>query len=256
MPSKPERLQTEEARWIAWYKWEFLRRNSAYRKDHQEFMREFGSWFRKYGKWYDETVSPWGLVRLQFFGRAIAPKLKAICEKWQIRDPFSPYWDFTKLGRHYYKQHYRVLLPTDCSREEAADQWDIPEFFFLSLDEIIERAPESTALLPRPDHVLTLKFDLRLPLPSLLAVAKGEITSSKKRYDRNHPPPTNITPAVRRRLDLYDTYLKVWDLQAQDNKFEVIGAVLFPSKPRRAQRALDSFNRAKELINGGYKELR
>lgn len=119
MPKKSRRLETEGARWIAWYKWEFLRRNPEYRKDHQGLMREFGSWFRKYGKWYDDTVPPWGPVRLQFFGRVIAPKIKVICEKWQIRDPFSPYWEFTKLGNHYYKRHYDVLVPTDCSKEEA-----------------------------------------------------------------------------------------------------------------------------------------
>ena len=32
MPKKPHRLQTKEAHLIAWYKWEFLRRNLEYRK--------------------------------------------------------------------------------------------------------------------------------------------------------------------------------------------------------------------------------
>lgn len=68
---------------IAWYKWEFLRRNGEYRKDYEEFVREFEPRFEKHGYWFDETTEPWGPENLRFFATVIAPKAKAICDRWQ-----------------------------------------------------------------------------------------------------------------------------------------------------------------------------
>ena|SRR5579872_418898 len=81
MPEKSREQQCEDARRVAWYKWEFLRRNYEYGRDHQGLMREFGSWFRKYGTWYDDTVPAWGVGRWQFFARTIAPKNKSHLRK-------------------------------------------------------------------------------------------------------------------------------------------------------------------------------
>jgi len=95
MPQKSQRQQASEAQLVAWYKWEFLRRNADYGRDHEEFSDEFGGWFRKHGYWYDQTRR-YDKKAFSFFARVIAPKARAICERWQIRDPFSPKWDFDK----------------------------------------------------------------------------------------------------------------------------------------------------------------
>ena len=251
MPKKSKRQQANEANLIVWYKWEFLRRNLTYRKDYEAFIGEFGNWFRIHGYWYDQTVT-WNRKELEFFAKVIAPKVKAICERWQIREPSPPSWS----GRN---NRPGILVPTDCSKEEAGQGWDLPQFL-LSRAELRKLLPESTVFRcgPDPDYQLELEFDLRRPLESLLREATDQITSRKRRYDRTHLHPTSIAPAVRRRLDRYAVYLKVWDLRKSGMKFDSIGALLFPGEPGATalQRAKDSFGRAQELIHDGYKELR
>jgi hypothetical protein len=218
--------------------------------DYEDLTRRFGDWFRKYGYWYHETT--WGRSEFQFFAKAIAPKLKSICEKWQIREPLPPSWS----GKSYY-QRPGNMVPTDCPREEAGAGWELPRFL-MSEAEFIEQLPESTSLQygPDPDYKLAQEFDLRRPLESLLQEATRTITSRKRKYTRKHRQPARLDPALRRRLGLYDGYLKVWDLRESDEKFEYIGACMFPGNRAALQRAKDSYNRAKTLIDGGYKELR
>jgi hypothetical protein len=216
-------------------------------------MQEFGDWFREHGYWYDQEINPWGTKNLNFFARVIAPKARLICEKWQIRDPYSPDWDFTRSGVHQYKTDWEAFLPTDCSEGEIEAMWD---FSFLLMSEFRFRRSLRVRNKPLTDYQLGMTFDLRRPLRSLLLEAKEGITSRKVKYDRRHRQPPRISPAIRRRLDLYDTYLKVWDLRASREKFEAIGAQVFRDEPGRAHHAKDSFRRAKELIDGGYRELR
>jgi hypothetical protein len=258
MPKKSHWKQVEEINLVNWYKWEFLRRNPEYRKDYEEFMGRFGNWFEEHGYWYDQTTTdPWGSDNFRFFASVIAPIAKAICERWEITDPYPPDWEFTKRGVYYYKPDFEVFLPTDCPKESAGKFWDFSDLS-LSIDELEKKLAEYTASQHGrpPDFQLQMTVDLRRPLKVLLYEATELLKDRKRRYDRKYPL-TKITQTVRRRLDLYDTYLKVWDFRTQDSlKLEAIGAQLFPDEPRRAQRALDSFKRAQELIDGGYKELR
>jgi hypothetical protein len=103
---------------------------------------------------------------------------------------------------------------------------------------------------------MTLAFDLRQPLGRLFHEAKERIKTRKAVYNRMHPPAPQTAPTVRRRLDVYDVYLEVWDLRAENKTFSSIGKLVFPYDVTATQRAMDSFKRAKELIEGGYKELR
>jgi hypothetical protein len=252
MPKKSPEKENEHARLISWYKWEFLRRNAKYRRDHGEFMRKFGDWFRKHGFWYDQDIEPWGKKNFRFFARVIAPKAKLICQKWQVRDPYSPDWNFTRSGVHEYKPGWEAYLPTDCSQSAVDAAWD---FSFLLMPETAFRKGVPKSSPPAKDF-FQIRFNLRKSLPSLLQEAKDRITARKAVHDRKHPQPRTLSPAKRRRLDLYETYLKVWDLKRGGEKFEVIGALLFRNNARRAQRALDAHRAANKLINGGYMELR
>jgi hypothetical protein len=253
MPKKSIRQREEEGRLVAWYKWEFLRRNVAYRKDYEEFIREFGGWFRKHGYWYDQTTKPWGANNLRFFAAEIAPKVRVICTKWGIREPFPPEWEFTESGMYSYSPHWSVCLPTDCDGEAAGSMWDL-SFMLQSFDEFAATLPDFGEA-PQ-DCYFSPTFDLRLPLASLLREARNQITSHKAKYDRKHAKPARIAPAVRRRLDRYKVYLEVWDRKRRGEKYLSIGVDLFGDEPRVEQRAIDSFKRAQELIDGGYKELR
>lgn len=55
MPRKPAAVEETEELLIAWYKWEFLRRNPEYRKDYESFKKEFRL-FLKHGEWYDRRT--------------------------------------------------------------------------------------------------------------------------------------------------------------------------------------------------------
>jgi hypothetical protein len=256
MTRKSRLRQLNEDRLIPWYKWEFLRRNAEYGRDYQGFMREFGSWFRTHGYWYDQTRI-FSREAFQFFAEVIAPKAKTICERWQIRDPFSPEWNFGRSGSRRFKRHWELFLPTDCSKGAAGKMWDLPDFL-LSEKEFSTKLVKSTRPKrgPRLDHELTLVFDLRLPLDRLLHEAKDRIKTRKAVYDRMRSAVPKTTPTVRRRLDLYDVYLRVWDLRADNQTFPAIGELVFLGQATATQRATDSFQRAKELIGGRYKELR
>jgi len=256
MPQNTPHQELKERQLIAWYKWEFLRRNAEYGRDYKEFMRDFGGWFRKHGYWYDQT-KVFDREALQFFMAVIAPKAKMICERWQIIDPFSPKWDFEKSGSRRFKRYFVLSLPTNCHKEDAGRVWDLSDFL-LSEKEFHKTLVKSTRPKrgPRPDHELTVEFDLRHPLDRLLRMSTDLIKTRKAVYDRMHPVVPEATPAVRRRLDLYEIYLRAWDLREDHNTFANIGQRLFPDQATATQRALDSFRRAKKLIEGGYKELR
>lgn len=256
MPKKLSSQQTAESQLVAWYKWEFLRRNAEYGQDYEGFTKEFGSWFRKHGYWYDPTRR-YDKKAFNFFAKVVAPKAKAICERWQIRDPFSPEWDFDKeTGSRRFKLHWEISLPTDCSSDDAGALWDLSDFL-LTEEEFLKSLPRSTKQKsgPRPDHELTLAFDLRQPLKRLLDEAEDITRTRKAVYDRMHPVLPRKAASVRRRLDLYDTYLKVWDLRQSGNTFKAIANAVFPYADA-TQRALDTYHRADELVKGGYKELR
>jgi len=241
----------KEAQLVAWYKWEFLRRNVGYRKDYKKFIRTFGSWFETHGYWYDETIAPWGPQDLRFFATVIAPKAKVICARWEIRDLFSPDWRFTPSGVYYYKPGWAAFLPTDCSKEKAGQGVDLSQFY-LPDEEFENRLPTHAQA---PKHQLVLKFDLRLPLADLLGQAKEQIWSLKLQYDCSHPQPAKTSATVRRRLGLYDKYLRAWDLKKDGAKFEYIGVVIFANKRSPLQSAKDACRTAQRLIDGGYKKL-
>jgi len=95
-------------------------------------------------------------------------------------------------------------------------------------------------------------MDLRRPLALLLREANYWIRKRKQAHDALHPK-TGRT--VRRRLDRYSDYLRVWDLRAQKRTFAEIGKIVFPGEGAASQRAFDNFRRAKALVEGGYKKL-
>jgi hypothetical protein len=252
MARKPAAVELRERDLIAWYKWEFLRRNAEYCKDYANFMQEFSPWFLAHGAWYDRTTM-YDAKALRFFEETIAPKAKQICERWQIADPCPPEWQFKELGFHP-NHSFTVTVPTDCSKEDAGEGWDIPKASIVNrkAGERVAK-PAKSKQDPRSDHDCVLQLDLRRPSIQLLRQARNQIRKRKTAYDSLHPTPT---PPVRRRLGLYDVYLRVWDLRAQNMTFAAIGELVFPGQAGVAKHARDSFRRAKEFIEGGYQQLR
>ncbi|MFQ5927810.1 MAG: hypothetical protein ACE5MH_10305, partial [Terriglobia bacterium] len=169
MGRKSRHRKLKEIEQIRWYQWEFLRRNSRYRRDYDAFMQEFGGWFQAKGFWYDRDIAYRG-ENWEFFCKVIAPRAQDICRKWQVSDPFSPDWTFDKSGLHEYKsrrhgyprkrskllravlglREYKkckrrlhvhlshVYLPTGYSPENATAGWDF-------LQESLQMTPEELA---------------------------------------------------------------------------------------------------------------
>lgn len=255
MPRKSQRRQADETQLLAWYKWEFLRRNTEYRNDYDNFVNQFGAWFQKHGHLYESTY--WSPDVWKQYGRVIAPRAQKLCEKWQVIDLLPPDWKFDDSGIYEYSRVGHVLLPTGYAAEEIRELWkNTRHHSQLTLKAFEKNLPTDTSLI-RVDRIryYNLRLDFAQPLRRLLAGARQEITQRKRRYDRSHPVPPRVAHTKRLRLDRYETYLQVWDLRVQGKTFYEIGAELFPHQRGSAQRARDNYQASKRLILGGYTEI-
>lgn len=261
MPKKSRILQARDTEMIAWYKWEFLRRNPEYRENYNEFVREFGRWFRKRGYFHDDTMK-WSPDDWRFFGATIAPRAQRLCEKWQILEPYPPDWEFTDSGVYEYSPGEYVSLSTGYAPDEIKGFWRLlRRQSQRTFRDFKATLPTNTNLPPaKADRIryYALRLDFAQPLELLLAQAKQEISQRKKRYDKAYPKPPEpprLAPARRRRLDQYEQYLDVWDMKIQGLSYAAIGSELFPEELGTEQRAKDYYRAAKRLILGGYREL-
>jgi hypothetical protein len=253
MARKPAAVEQTEKDQIAWYKWEFLRRNPEYCKEYESFRKKFGLWFHQHGEWYDRRTH-YDPEALAFFEENIEPRIEGICERWQISDACPPDWEFNKSGFHP-NCFFTVCLPTYCCSTENPDAgWDLQRASDAE-DNDHERVarPEESKEEPSSDHECVLKLDLTLASSDLLRQARFQIRKLKREYDTLHRTPV---PSVRRRIKHYAVYLRVSDLRAQGMTFAEIGKLVFPGQEGSEQHASDSSRRAQELIEGGYKELR
>lgn len=262
MPKKSSRQQIEEDRLIAWYKWEFLRRNPEYREDYDEFVRKFARWFRKHGFFYDDTMK-WSPDEWRFFGATIAPRAQKLCEKWHVLEPYPPDWKFTDSGVYKYSPGEHVSLSTGYTSDEITGFWRLLRDRSQQTREAFEAALPTDTRRPSTEadriRYHSLYLDFFRPLKSLLAQANQEISQRKKRYDKAHPKPPEpprLASARRRRLDQYEQYLRVWDMKIQGLSYAAIGSELFRDEWEPERRVKDYYRAAKRLISGGYRELR
>lgn len=260
---------------IRWYQWEFLRRNSDYKRDYDQFMARFGPWFRKRGFWYQVQRGDAQYSRRDslFYYNKVWRALKEICAKWCISDPFSPDWTFDEFGFHAYAPRRRVSLPTGYTSEEAAFLWNTGPVELVIGNrhgEFTERfrvqqrkVNKSQDKLPPPDpRFLVLRVDVTRPQRELVPEILSVIRLHRDKLSRSGSV-SIIGTRTRRRLDQYCVYLRVWDMRQTGRKFREIAQEIYPKEyphhpaPRNpiTQRVLDHFRRAEALIQGGYKEL-
>lgn len=267
----PGRLVKEKEE-VQWFQWEFLRRNPAYQRDCKAFMEEFDDWFKHKGMWYDQEAL-WGPKDWEFFRERIAPRAAAICQRWQVTEPFPPDWSFDKKsGQYEYKLGWSVSLPTGDSPDRIAAHWD---FLQKAAEDVIREVPSHETDEPpfrrssRLDRLryAHVKFDLARPRSELLEQARREIVFGQERYERALRREEKQQPKRRRRLSQYAKCLEVWDLREQGLNFERIAEQVYPvlyaanrEKSRRlnpiVQRVREHHARARQLIAGGYKEIR
>ena len=195
---------------VAWYKWEFLRRNPRYRADFQKFVGVYGAWFKKRGYWFDykRRLANWTQADEDHFYAKIAPSILRICQKWQIGNLLPPDWQFDKKKGLHRIPGRDVGLPTGIAAEL---NWDL-EF----MGDLIEMGfTGSGNSARRYGNVVLAEFDLAWPMKDLLDYAKKVLAYAKENYNNELKKRGSRVPSGRRRLQEYDTHLRIWDLKQQ-----------------------------------------
>jgi hypothetical protein len=238
---------------VAWYKWEFLRRNREYRADHKQFIDTFGSWFRRRGFWYDHDrrEEQWTKADEDHFYDNIAPAIGRLCEKWKIGNLYPPKWQFDRKHARRKIGSREISPPTGIAAEL---NWD-----FDVMRELLEMGFTGTADSARRYRSLVLiEFDLNRPMKDLMWYAKYVLTRALENYKAELLDlGLEIPRGGRRRLGDYEVHLAVWDLKQRGKSVSDIAAVTFPAEdPNSAlQKVRDHLKAAQKLISGGYAEI-
>ncbi len=238
---------------VAWYKWEFLRRNSHYRADHQKFVDKYGKWFEKRGYWYDyaRRLGSWTKTDEDHFYNKIAPVIFQLCKKWQLGNLFPPEWEFHKESGIHIIHGRELGLPTDLPAEM---NWDL---LFLQL--LFEWGFSTlTTSAKRIGHLVAAEFDLTWPMKDLVDYAKRMLAYAQENYHNELRQRGLRLPIGRRRLTDYETHLRVWDLREKGKKQAEIAAEIFPnySSEEGLRRVRDHLKAAARLVRGHFKEIR
>jgi hypothetical protein len=239
---------------VAWYKWEFLRRNHEYRADHKQFIDTFGSWFRRRGFWYDHDrrEGQWTKADEDHFYDNIAPAIAQLCEKWKIGNLYPPKWKFNRKHARRKIGSREIGPPTGIAAEL---NWD-----FDVMRELLEMGFIGTAdSARRYRNLVLIEFDLDRPLKDLTWYAKYVLTRALENYKTELSDLGLRTPrGGRRRLEDYDAHLTIWDMKQSGKSIPEIAASKFSAEDRDAalQKVRDHLKAAQKLISGGYSEIR
>jgi hypothetical protein len=178
---------------VAWFKWEFLRRNREYRADHKQFIDTFGSWFRQRGFWYDHDrrEEQWTKADEDHFYDIIAPAIALLCEKWKIGNLYPPKWKFDRKDGTRKIGSREISPPTGIAAEL---NWD-----FDVMRELVEMGFTGTADSARRYRSLVLiEFDLNRPM------MKGEEQVLRERL--NCHGAADVVSDFRNKLVSADTF--------------------------------------------------
>jgi hypothetical protein len=240
-------------RQIAWYKWEFLRRNPLYASDYQKFMGSFGHWFKRRSFWYEEDrrLETWTESDEDYFYERIAPVILKICKKWKIGNLFPPEWRFNKRSGLRSVGGKEKAPPTAIAAEL---NWDLPY-----MHDLFDRGFTGTSdSAQRYGNLVLLEFDLNWPMKDLERYSKYVLGRALENY-RDECKELGIKiPNSRRRLEDYDTHLSIWDLKQSGRSVSEIAKLIFPFEISEGavQKVRDQLKAARKLILGGYAEIR
>lgn len=236
-----------------WYMWEFLRRNSQYHADFRRFIETYGGWFKKKGYWFDyrRRIANWSNSDEDYFYDKIAQVILRLCRKWHIGNLLPPDWNFDKkTGIHKLAGH-EIGLPTGIAPEM---NWDLR--FLGTLMDMGFTSNVTSAT--RHANIVRAEFDLNWPMKDLVRHAKRTLAYAQENYFNELTKRGVRLPQGRRRVQDYETHLRVWDLRQAGKRPAEIARVVFPSdSPAYALRKVrDHLKAANKLIQGHYKEIR
>ncbi len=237
---------------VAWYKWEFLRRNPEYRADYEKFTKKFGSWFSRRGYWYDSDrrEAKWTKSDEDYFYAKIAPAIAQLCHKWQISNLFPPDWRFSRKRETRTVGTRELAPPTGIAPEL---NWD-----FGYMMQLLEMGFTGTAdSACRYRNLVRVEFDLNRPMKDLVWYAKYVLTRALANYRAELQELRLTPPSGRRRLEDYATHLRVWDLKQKGKSVTEIATSEFSVERRDTalQKVRDHLKAAQRLISGGYSEI-
>jgi hypothetical protein len=247
MAVKSKEKQWKDAIAVAHFKWEFVRRNDAYHREYAEFDSKFGGWIRKHGRhpWMKDKSD----VAVRYYFEKVYPHEVRIRQKWSVTFPTDP-------------ERRRALC--EIQRSNAAQvSMPIPPSF----------ANQTIWVWRNPSPI---EASSRLDLYICLAGPKSEIMQQvEEAIDTELVQRKNVLrrpKEKRRRMDQYETYLKVWDSYQIKKDPRLVAESLYPDELQRwdtdatrnrrnpsnpvIQRVRDQYAEACRLIGGGYKDLK
>lgn len=229
------------------YRWEFLRRNADFRSEVNSVIEPLREWCEIHGWWYDPATR-YTKSEIEYLREHSGPTFK-LKKEWDISRIVPYEWSFNLQGQHELRPGVYV---------------DVPERFWLTSRGGVHRL-ENSDLETKPadweeigeagrDLYPIFQADLGCSVQTCLEQFETELRKARREYKSKYGriPQTERRP--RRRLDQYDSYLRVWDLKQNEESFPQIAKKLYP-KEHALDRVQDHYRRAKELISGGYREL-
>jgi hypothetical protein len=236
----------------AWYKWEFLRRNSEYRSDYGRFLNSFGVWFKRKGFWYDTSRRAiWTSSDQSYYRAKIEPRIVRLCQKWQIFDLFPPESGLRE-ARESNKISGRELHPPTGFPPESVRDYRFANG--LSGQAFSGR----TVSAKLNGSLLSVEFNLNWQVQDLLHYATRVIRFAHMSY-RDELRKRGLKPSNGRRVFTdFDMHLKVWDLKQRVGSVATVAQLMFPGEEAMSacQRVRDHLKAAERLINGCGKEIR
>jgi hypothetical protein len=256
---------------IAFYKWEFLRRNVSYQRDYRCLMIRHGKALRRVGYPRFTQVQP--------LSNQLNRKLGTLHYKWgvgfmqnaKVRVIPST---MTRNPRSWSKNPFWGANSTSIIADSVAVSWDTAKFNSLAVD--LRRRWEWLPLVVNLEarrKTIHLQLDAALDrfrtgrldvesLPTRSRKRKSSDQTSWQSLARSAVVlPTHRTKPVRLEEATFDAYLKAWDMkQAGCSVADIVKGLGLtsdgehPSQDNR-QRAHRSILQAKRLIAGTYRNI-
>jgi hypothetical protein len=228
---------------VAWYRWQFLRRNEEYQREYAAFEARFSEWLKENDGWIPRASRNEDPEGFSFFRREVAPAASLIMDRWGTNDPLDPaegerFLYSLKLGKRA-EDIKQELLEPELSEEEKQRIKTAKELRFIEV-----------------------RIDIAETLDTILERLEERIETARNYYRVRIGPLPDFRKRPRIRLDQYESCLKVWDMRKQNLTFEQIACRLFPFETKNlafrstvTKRVRSQFQRAKELIEGGYRQI-
>lgn len=107
-----------------------------------------------------------------------------------------------------------------------------------------------------PDPIIDMRLDLTFPKEDILAHLNYQLDAYKKMFNLD-----KIDAEKRKRTDIYDKYLGVWDMRKEGKSWPTIAKTIFTktfecNDENSIRKVQFYFDRCDKLIKGGYKKIK